>query len=58
MLIASLGVDADEALARLRAHAFATGTTASEVSWAIIERRLMLDDDRWSGGMDGSDGST
>lgn len=45
MLIAQLGVDAGEALLRMRAHAVATGQTASEVAWAIIERRLVLDAD-------------
>jgi hypothetical protein len=45
MLIAQLDVDATEALVRLRAHAIATGQTASEVAWAIVERRLRLDRD-------------
>lgn len=47
MLISQLDVDAAEAVVRLRAHAVATGQTASEVAWAIIERRLVLErDDR------------
>ena len=45
MLISALGVDADVALVRLRAHAMASDQTASEVARAIIERRLMLDRD-------------
>jgi hypothetical protein len=45
MLVAQLDVSPDEALMRLRAHAMATGRTASEVAWAIIERRLRLEDD-------------
>lgn len=45
MLIAALDVDAAEALVRLRAHAMATGQTASQVARAIVERRLMLDRD-------------
>jgi hypothetical protein len=45
MLISALGVDADEALVRLRAHAMAADQTASQVARAIIERRLMLDRD-------------
>ena len=51
MLISALDVDADEALARLRAHAMSTGQTASQVARAIIERRLLLDrdDDRQDG---------
>lgn len=47
ILIAQLRVDAAEALARLRAHAISSGQTASEVAWAIIGRRLVLErDDR------------
>jgi hypothetical protein len=45
MLIAALGIDADEALVRLRAHAIATDQTAGQVARAIIERRLMLERD-------------
>jgi hypothetical protein len=45
MLISALGIDAAEALARLRAHAMATGQTASQVARAIVERRLMLERD-------------
>lgn len=48
MLMAQLDVGPAEALVRLRAHAFAQGTSASEVAWAIVERRLTLDaDDAW-----------
>ena len=47
MLISALDLDAAESLLRLRAHAIATGQTASQVARAIIERRLTLDrDDR------------
>jgi hypothetical protein len=45
MLISQLDVDPTEALLRLRAHAIATGQTASQVAWAIVERRLVLDRD-------------
>jgi hypothetical protein len=45
MLMGQLDAGPAEALARLRAHAFATGQTASEVAWAIVERRLSLDSD-------------
>ena len=45
MIMAQLDVGPDEALVRLRAHAFAQGMTASDVAWAIIERRLVLDVD-------------
>jgi hypothetical protein len=54
MLISALDVDAAEALVRLRAHAVATGQTASQVARAVIERRLMLDrDDRRNPGETG-----
>ena len=52
MLISQLEVDADEAMLRLRAHAIGTGQTASEVAWAIVERRLVLERDHL-GGADG-----
>ena len=45
MVMIQLGVSADEALVRLRGHAIAHGQTASEVAWAIIERRLHLPHD-------------
>lgn len=45
MLLAQLNVDAAEALVRLRAHAMATGQTASEVAWAIVHGTLELDRD-------------
>jgi GAF domain/ANTAR domain len=45
MLIAQLKVPAPAALVRLRAHAYATGRTATEVARDIIERRLRLDPD-------------
>lgn len=45
MLIVELEVDAAEAMLRLRAHAMATGQTASEVARAIVARELMLDQD-------------
>lgn len=54
MLIAQLQVGPEEALLRLRAHAIATGQTASEVAWAIIERRLVLDRDDQDGTGKGS----
>jgi hypothetical protein len=49
MVMAQLDVDPPEALARLRAHAFAQDMTASEVAWAIVECRLELDSDGPSG---------
>jgi len=45
MLIAQLGVNADEALARLRGYALATGRTASEVAYAILRQGLELERD-------------
>lgn len=40
MIMIQLDVGPTEALARLRAHAFAEGRTASEVAWSVVERRL------------------
>ncbi|MFJ2771750.1 GAF and ANTAR domain-containing protein [Streptomyces sp. NPDC087300] len=40
MIMASLGVDPDQALDRLRAHAFAHGRTVSEVARDVIARRI------------------
>ena len=45
MLIAQLDVNAAEALVRLRGHAIATGQTASEVAWAILDHGLELERD-------------
>ena len=51
MLIHQLDVDPAQAVARLRAHAMATNQSASQVAFAIIERRLVLErDDRNFGG--------
>jgi hypothetical protein len=49
MMIAALDVGAAEAVVRLRGYAFARGMTASEVAWAIVERRLPLDAELWRG---------
>lgn len=55
MIVAQLDVNAAEALVRLRAHAFAEGVTASELAWAIVERRVSLADDTvWRRPDDGS----
>jgi hypothetical protein len=45
MLISQLEVGPAEAMVRLRAHAIATNQTASQVAWAIVERRLVLERD-------------
>jgi hypothetical protein len=45
MLMAQLGIGAAEALVRLRAHAYATGRTATDVARDILEHRLRLDTD-------------
>jgi hypothetical protein len=57
MIMEYLKVSDDDALARLRAHAFATGQTASEVAWAVVERRITLDADEWSASPDRPGGS-
>lgn len=43
MIMAQLDIRPADALARLRAHAFSSGQTASDVAWAIVERRLQLE---------------
>lgn len=45
ILISQLALSAEDALLRLRAHALATDLTASQVAWAIIHGRIVLDDD-------------
>ena len=45
MLVAQLGVDPAEALVRLRAHAYATGRSATDVARDIIDRKLRLEAD-------------
>jgi GAF domain len=45
MLVGELDIDPAEALVRLRAYAFAQGLTASEIAWAIVERRIVLSDE-------------
>jgi hypothetical protein len=45
MLIAQLGVSATQALARLRAHAYATDRSATDVARDILDRRLRLQPD-------------
>jgi hypothetical protein len=47
MIIAALGVGPAEALVRLRAQACARGVTASELAWAVLERRESLDSSAW-----------
>jgi GAF domain len=43
MIVAATGIGPAEALVRLRARAIADGLTASELAWAIVERRLPID---------------
>ncbi|MGX9789787.1 GAF and ANTAR domain-containing protein [Mycobacterium sp. MMS18-G62] len=45
MLVAQLGVEPAEALVRLRAHAYATGRTSTDVARDILDRRLRLEAD-------------
>jgi hypothetical protein len=45
MLMAQLNIDAASALARLRAHAYASGRSATSVARDIIDRRLRLESD-------------
>jgi hypothetical protein len=46
MVIAQLGVDAEDALALLRAHAFAKGSPLLDVASEVVERRLNFTDSR------------
>ena len=46
MVMAQLGVGPAEALARLRARAFAESVSTGEIAWAVVERRLVLGADR------------
>jgi hypothetical protein len=43
MLVAQLDIDPVEALVRLRAHAYATNRSATQVARDILDRRLRLD---------------
>jgi ANTAR domain len=45
MLVAQLGVEPAEALVRLRAHAYATNRSATDVARDILDRRLNLEAD-------------
>ena len=45
MLVAQLGVEPAEALVRLRAHAYATNRSATDVARDILDRRLQLEAD-------------
>jgi hypothetical protein len=45
MVQVQLDVDAAEALIRLRGYAFSHGMTVSEVAWAVVERRLVMEAD-------------
>lgn len=61
MIMSQLDLTPAEALARLRAHAFLSGRTASDVAWDIVERRLRLDNDsngKSNGDSDDSGGPT
>jgi len=45
MLVGQLDIEPAEALVRLRAHAYATGRSATDVARDILDRRLNLDAD-------------
>ena len=45
MLVAQLEIEPAEALVRLRAHAYSTGRSATEVARDIVDRRLRLESD-------------
>ena len=54
MIMGATGIGPAEALVRLRAR-LRRGETASELAWAVVERRLVLDVDDWR--TDPDDGS-
>lgn len=54
MVLAQLGVDAETAFARLRAHAFAHGRRLGDVAADVIARRLRFDPDAATDGSDGT----
>jgi hypothetical protein len=45
MISVQLGVPVEEALARLRAHAFAAGEGVEEVAAEVVARRIRFDND-------------
>ena len=45
MVMRQIDAGPTAALARIRAHAFTHGQTATEVAWAIVERRLRMEPD-------------
>jgi ANTAR domain len=45
MLVAQLGVEPADALVRLRAHAYATGRSSTDVARDILDRLLRLEAD-------------
>jgi hypothetical protein len=45
MIVAQLEIEPAEALVRLRAHAYSTDRSATDVARDILDRRLMLDAD-------------
>lgn len=47
MIMGATGMSSTDALIRLRGHAFSHGMTASEVGYAIVERRLLIDGADW-----------
>jgi GAF domain len=57
MIIGALGVGPAEALVRLRAHAFALSMTASEVAWAVLDGKILLNSDGWRPGPGHESGS-
>ena len=54
MVQEQLGVNATEALIRLRGYAFSHDMTISEVAWAIVERQISFRPDDFGTGPDGT----
>jgi GAF domain-containing protein len=54
IVAAQLGVGVGEALARLRAHAYANATPLSEIAHRVVSRRLRIPPNTWEDGIGGS----
>jgi len=55
MIMETLDVSPAEALVRLRGYAFSHDMTASEVAWAVVQRRLIPDAADWRSGRSQAD---
>jgi hypothetical protein len=54
MVQVQTGVDAAEALIRIRAYAYAHDIAISDLAWSIVERRLSFEPDDFGNDLDGN----